>query len=233
MSKRAKKTLFGYPPGGSAREKSRTPSLIALLLPVAIGAGALGTGTEARAAVMVLVHVTAKVVVLDNPTVFNRLGAQNPNWITYALRRDVVFVNRVNPLDPDNGTPITQLVRPDLAGNVELRPDKRTRPLVVRSVAGACLTVNFQKAGRARFLQVTVEAMTRDPAVKDALEQHMPMIRNNLLMLFSSKSSDELRSRGGKEALQNEALASVQGVLMQETGNEGVEAVYFTSFVMQ
>ena len=30
--------------------------------------------------------ITADVVVLDNPTVFNRLGAQNPNWITYALK---------------------------------------------------------------------------------------------------------------------------------------------------
>jgi hypothetical protein len=88
--------------------------------------------------------ITANVVVLDNPTVFNRLGAQNPNWITYALRRDVVFQNRANPNDQDNGTPITQLSRADLAGNVELRPDKRTRPLVVRSVAGYCLTVNFQ-----------------------------------------------------------------------------------------
>ncbi len=37
--------------------------------------------------------ITANVVVLDNPTVFNRLGAQNPNWITYALRRDVVNKN--------------------------------------------------------------------------------------------------------------------------------------------
>jgi hypothetical protein len=65
--------------------------------------------------------ITANVVVLDNPTVFNRLGAQNPNWITYAL-------GQVGVLEP---------------GFVELRPDKRTRPLVVRSVAGACLTVNF------------------------------------------------------------------------------------------
>ncbi|MGB5538836.1 MAG: hypothetical protein WBO37_01960, partial [Gammaproteobacteria bacterium] len=37
--------------------------------------------------------ITANVVVLDNPTVFNRLGAQNPNWITYALERDVVVAN--------------------------------------------------------------------------------------------------------------------------------------------
>ncbi|MDH3642034.1 MAG: hypothetical protein OES38_08045 [Gammaproteobacteria bacterium] len=77
-------------------------------------------------------------MVLDNPTVFNRLGAQNPNWITYALQRDVIAVDPVTRL-PTGDIPGTNLT----AGNVELRPDKRTRPLVVRSVAGACLTVNF------------------------------------------------------------------------------------------
>ena len=77
--------------------------------------------------------ITANVVVLDNPTVFNRLGAQNPNWITYALERDVVDKSTQIPCSMGACTP----------GKVELRPDKRTRPLVVRSVAGACLTVNF------------------------------------------------------------------------------------------
>ena len=64
---------------------------------------------------------------------FNRLGAQNPNWITYALDRDVI--NRTT------GVPCSQGAC--TAGNVDLRPDKRPRPLVVRSVAGSCLTVNF------------------------------------------------------------------------------------------
>ena len=85
--------------------------------------------------------ITANIVVLDNPTVFNRLGAQNPNWITYALERDVVVANRLNPNDPANGTPCSEIQC--TAGNVELRPDKRPRPLVVRSAAGDCLTVNF------------------------------------------------------------------------------------------
>ncbi|MDH3645038.1 MAG: hypothetical protein OES38_23255, partial [Gammaproteobacteria bacterium] len=82
--------------------------------------------------------ITANVVVLDNPTVFNRLGAQNPNWITYALKRDVIAVDPVTRL-PTGDVPGTNLT----AGNVELRPDKRTRPLVIRSVAGSCLTVTF------------------------------------------------------------------------------------------
>jgi hypothetical protein len=90
--------------------------------------------------------ITADVVVFDSPTVFNRLGAQNPNWITYTLRRDAIYMNRGNPDDPQNGMPLT-LVSKDpslLVGNVELRPDKRPRPLVLRSVAGACLDIKFQ-----------------------------------------------------------------------------------------
>ncbi|MDJ0741266.1 MAG: hypothetical protein QNJ91_16245, partial [Gammaproteobacteria bacterium] len=85
--------------------------------------------------------ITADVVVLDNPTVFNRLGAQNPNWITYALKRDVVEAINVNGiLEP--GLPCTA-GGSCRAGNVMLRPDKRPRPLIVRSVAGSCLDVKF------------------------------------------------------------------------------------------
>ena len=75
--------------------------------------------------------------------------------------------------------------------------------------------------------------MTRDPDIEDQLKLHMPVIRNDLMLLFSAKSSGALASREGKEALQAEALASIQGILERETGAPGIEAVYFTSFVMQ
>ena len=90
-------------------------------------------GTAAQAQIVCDGTITANVVVLESPTVFNRLGAQNPNWITYARERDVV--------DIDTQTPCSQTTC--TAGNVELRPDKRPRPLVVRSIEGACLTVHF------------------------------------------------------------------------------------------
>jgi hypothetical protein len=110
-----------------------------MVLAVAL-AGTLGTG-DAQAAVDCASTITANVVVLDNPTVFNRLGAQNPNWITYALRRDVIDVRTGTPEGIANDLGEVGVLEP---GFVALRPDKRTRPLVVRSVAGACLTVNFE-----------------------------------------------------------------------------------------
>jgi len=93
--------------------------------------------------------------------------------------------------------------------------------------------VNFASQGKARFLQITVEVMTRDVTVPDKVTLHMPVIRNNLMLLFSSQTYDTVSTLEGKESLREEALEVVQQILEEETGDAGVEAVYFTSFVMQ
>lgn len=93
--------------------------------------------------------------------------------------------------------------------------------------------VNFASQGKARFLQITVEVMTRDETVPDKVKLHMPVIRNNLMLLFSDQSYDNVSTLDGKEALRESALEVVQQILEEETGDPGVEAVYFTSFVMQ
>ena len=87
------------------------------------------------AAVQCARTVTATIVAHDQPTVFNRLGAQNPNWMMYSLERDLV--------NKTTGVPCTAGGACS-AGNVMLRPDKRTRPLALRVAEGDCLTVNFK-----------------------------------------------------------------------------------------
>ena len=93
--------------------------------------------------------------------------------------------------------------------------------------------VNFASQGKARFLQITVEVMTRDETVPDKVKLHMPVIRNNLMLLFSTQTYDTASTLEGKESLREEALEVVQQILEEETGDQGIEAIYFTSFVMQ
>lgn len=93
--------------------------------------------------------------------------------------------------------------------------------------------VNFASQGKARFLQITVEVMTRDETVPEKVKLHMPVIRNNLMLLFSTQTYDTASTLEGKESLREEALEVVQQILEEETGDQGVEAIYFTSFVMQ
>jgi hypothetical protein len=80
---------------------------------------------------------TAEVVVFDTPMFFNRLGAHNPNWIMYALKRDVIRVD-VNR-NPTGDAPGTNLLK----GFVALRPDKRPRPLVLRVPECSNLQITF------------------------------------------------------------------------------------------
>ena len=94
--------------------------------------------------------------------------------------------------------------------------------------------VNFDAGGKARFLQVAIQVMTRDPHVAEELELHNPVIRNDVLLLLSNQQYETLSSREGKEKLQHEALEAVRHVIEANGGEaEAVESVLFTSFVMQ
>ena len=94
--------------------------------------------------------------------------------------------------------------------------------------------VNFGGEGSARYLQVTVEAMSRDVAAIEALKNFEPAVRNDLVMLFSGQDNATLMTVEGKEKLRAATLASIRKVIDSEGGNSKlIEAVYFTSFVIQ
>jgi flagellar FliL protein len=116
------------------------------------------------------------------------------------------------------GEPIVVAVKPKPPIYIPLEP-----PLVV----------NFERNGRIGFLQANVEIMTRELRVQEALAYHAPVIRNNLLLLLSSKGYTDVSSREGKEQLRKEALAEVNRVLLEQGVSLEAEDLYFTGFVMQ
>jgi flagellar FliL protein len=94
--------------------------------------------------------------------------------------------------------------------------------------------VNFDATQSSRFLQVTVEIMTRDSNMSTLIKENNPAVRNDLLMLFGSQNATEISSREGKEKLRKETLDTVRSLIKGEGGNaELVENVFFTTFVMQ
>jgi len=93
--------------------------------------------------------------------------------------------------------------------------------------------VNFEDKGVVRFLQIGLSTMTHDESVVASLKQHDPVIRNNLVLLFSSQSFKDLSSREGKEKLRADTLKEIQSILTKYTDDKGVEEAFFTSFVIQ
>ena len=62
---------------------------------------------------------------------------------------------------------------------------------------------------------------------------HMPLIRNSLVLLFSSQSFANLQTDEGKQALKQASVDAINKILEQETGEGGIDSVLFTNFVMQ
>jgi flagellar FliL protein len=94
--------------------------------------------------------------------------------------------------------------------------------------------VNFEAEQLVRFLQVTVQVMTRDPETAEQVKMNDPVVRNDLLLLLGNQNYQTISSREGKEKLRLQALDAVRKVVKTAGGKgEKVEAVYFTSFVMQ
>ncbi|HTV51254.1 MAG TPA: flagellar basal body-associated FliL family protein [Steroidobacteraceae bacterium] len=93
---------------------------------------------------------------------------------------------------------------------------------------------NFEADQAVRFLQITVQVMSHDPATVEIVKANDPVIRNDLLLLFGNQKYTDLASRDGKERLRAQALEAVRRVVATNGGKpERVDAIYFTSFVMQ
>lgn len=93
--------------------------------------------------------------------------------------------------------------------------------------------VDFMVSGKQRYLQLNMTLKSRDQGQIDAVKLHMPLIRNSLVLLFSSQSFDELQTLEGKQALKASAVETINKILTEETGLGGIEDVLFTNFVMQ
>ena len=94
-------------------------------------------------------------------------------------------------------------------------------------------TVNFNDDSKKKFMQVYMVAKFYDMKSRDQFKMHMPVVRNNLLMLMSGKNSDELTSVEAKEMLRKDALMTAQSVMQEIYGEKLVEDIYFTKLVMQ
>jgi flagellar FliL protein len=93
--------------------------------------------------------------------------------------------------------------------------------------------VNFRDDDSLRYLQVGVTLMSHDADALAAAKSADPVIRDALVSLFSSQEYSIISNTAGRDKLQAQALAAVRKVVQERLGRPGIDALYFTSFVMQ
>ncbi|OUS27827.1 hypothetical protein A9Q99_13795 [Gammaproteobacteria bacterium 45_16_T64] len=118
------------------------------------------------------------------------------------------------------------------SGDTEVSMDSSSSPAIYYDLKPP-FVVNYSWKGRQRYVQINLAVKTRNESVVSALKKHMPLVRNNLVQLFGAQDFQALQTPEGKEVMRQAALEDLQKILIDEMGDEGVEQVLFTNFVMQ
>ena len=92
---------------------------------------------------------------------------------------------------------------------------------------------NVQGSSRDRLVEIKVQLMMRGSDNEEQVRMHIPLIEGTLLKAFSTANADDLVTEAGKTAIRDSALKEVQKTMLDISGNQTVEEVLFTGFVMQ
>ena len=93
--------------------------------------------------------------------------------------------------------------------------------------------VNYGGKGRLKYIKTELSVRLENTEAANSVRHHLPLIRNNLVMLFSSQTDQSIGSQDGQEALRQDILQEIQRVVSVEDGIEGVKDVFFTTFFVQ
>lgn len=93
--------------------------------------------------------------------------------------------------------------------------------------------VNFTHLGALRYLQISIEIMYPQEYVIDRVIEHMPAIRNSLILLLSDQPYEKLSTFEGKEVLRGEMVTAVNEIVYRGSVVEFPGEMFITNFVMQ
>lgn len=108
---------------------------------------------------------------------------------------------------------------PDTAWSREIGIIKELPPFVV----------NLADPQARHFLKASISLELKDDQSVELVTKLMPRIRNDILMLFSSQTMEDIISQEGKVRLRDEIIARITHIL----GPNHLKNVYFTQFVVQ
>ena len=87
--------------------------------------------------------------------------------------------------------------------------------------------------GQPSLLQVGVSLRVFGDQMVEFVKHNDPMLRHHLINLLQTQDAAKLKERSAKQALQTEMLHEVNRIVTELSGPGQVDALYFTSFVMQ
>lgn len=125
------------------------------------------------------------------------------------------------------------LILPVAAQASEGGEEESAAPKVAYYSLVPALVGNFGSGPKLKFYKADIALRVTGSEAEEKVEHHEPLIRNQLVMLFSQQSDANMGDEAAKEQLRQEALKQVQEVLTQEEGQPIVEDLLFNNLIIQ
>jgi flagellar protein FliL len=106
-----------------------------------------------------------------------------------------------------------------------------TRPPVFMNLEP--FTVNLLEEGGEHYLQTSIVFQVADEKAVETMKAYLPVIRNRILLLLSSKRPSDLASPGGKAKLVEEVTGAAREAMPGTTPQRGIVQAYLGAFVVQ
>jgi len=115
----------------------------------------------------------------------------------------------------------------------EAEGEGKEAPKIIYVGIVPALVGNYSSGMKMKFYKADISLKVTGSEAEDKVKYHEPLIRNQLVLLFSQQTDETLGSMDSKEKLRQEALKQVQQVLEQEEGKPYVEDLLFNNLILQ
>ena len=123
------------------------------------------------------------------------------------------------------------------AGAVEKKVEavkaEAAKPAAAYVTLFPALVGNFGPGPRLQYYKADIALRVSGSEAETKVAYHEPLIRNQLIELFSQQTQESLATLEAKEALRQEALRLTRQVLEQEEGQPLVEDLLFNNLIVQ
>ena len=99
---------------------------------------------------------------------------------------------------------------------------------------GESLVVNYGGEGRLKYLRADISLRTANSREAAIVRHHLPLVRGNLVLLFSRQDEETVNTQTGREQLRQLALQETNELLVEEEGRPNlVQDLLFNNFLVQ
>tara|TARA_R110002073_G_scaffold4917_15_gene31101 strand:- start:11070 stop:11459 length:390 start_codon:yes stop_codon:yes gene_type:complete len=103
----------------------------------------------------------------------------------------------------------------------------------VKLTKGMVINYGEPSLNRLKYLKVAVDVRVPSAGAAELVEYHLPALLDALVIVFTNSEDELIRSSGGKEEIRQQALVKLKSVMSSEEGDEVIEDLLFSSFVVQ